>query len=219
MSMCVRPKSVDVLSNPLFLAGSEVAGLEYSPEQDRTQHFKIRNLGYEELMCRISLGYAYMTPPRPYREYKYRWIELHSRQKNFKKEGKHFNKRQKYKSLAMTAQFYLVVILFVLSSSYAIVYAGIVQLEHPHQAFCEADFGKVTNSKNSVTFLPREERNFQWQIAYPFFWMHSVQLLKKKSIRQFEKPRQGLAIRNIFMCSRFERFTRVSVKRFSAFAF
>lgn len=162
--MSWRPKRFDVLSNPFCLAGLEVAGLEYSPEKDRTQHLKIRNLSNEELMCRIPLGYAYMTSSRPYKKYKYRWIELHSRQKNFKKEIRYFNKKQKYKSLAMAAQFYLVVILCVLSSSYAIVYAGLMQLEHPHQAFCEADFGKVTNSKNSVTFLPREERNFQWHI-------------------------------------------------------
>lgn len=42
----------------------------------------------------------------------------------------------------MAAHFYPVVILCVLSSSYALVYAGVMQLEHPQQAFCEADFGK-----------------------------------------------------------------------------
>ena len=42
----------------------------------------------------------------------------------------------------MAAHFYPVVILCILSWSSAPVYAGIVQLEHPQQAFCEADFGK-----------------------------------------------------------------------------
>lgn len=42
----------------------------------------------------------------------------------------------------MAAHFYPVVILYVLSSSYALVYAGLVRLEHPQQVFCEADFGK-----------------------------------------------------------------------------
>lgn len=42
----------------------------------------------------------------------------------------------------MAAHLYSVVILCIVSSHYALVYAGVMQLEHPQQAFCEADFGK-----------------------------------------------------------------------------
>ena len=42
----------------------------------------------------------------------------------------------------MVAHLYSVVFLCILSSYYALVYAGVMQLEHPQQAFCEADFGK-----------------------------------------------------------------------------
>lgn len=58
------------------------------------------------------------------------------------KTRKNFKRRRKYRLFAMAAHFYPVVILCVLSSSYALVYAGVMQLEHPQQAFCEADFGK-----------------------------------------------------------------------------
>lgn len=54
----------------------------------------------------------------------------------------------------MAARLYFVV-LCVLLSCYATVYAGLMQLEHPQQAFCEADFGKfiklmITEVNNSV---------------------------------------------------------------------
>lgn len=42
----------------------------------------------------------------------------------------------------MAAHLYSAVILCILLSHYALVYAGLMQLEHPQQAFCEADFGK-----------------------------------------------------------------------------
>jgi len=59
-----------------------------------------------------------------------------------RKTGKNFKRRRKYKLCTMAAHFYPVVILCILSSSCALVYAGLLPLEHPQQAFCEADFGK-----------------------------------------------------------------------------
>ena len=46
-------------------------------------------------------------------------------------------------SPGMAAHFYPAVILCILSWSNAPVNSGFIQLEHPQQAFCEADFGKV----------------------------------------------------------------------------
>ena len=59
-----------------------------------------------------------------------------------KKAGKDFKRRTKCKLFTMAGHLYSAVILCIMSSHYALVYAGVIQLEHPQQAFCEADFGK-----------------------------------------------------------------------------
>ena len=96
------------------------------------------------LICRILLGYAYTTPNCPHAGYDINMGKYHQTEgrRTSRKTGKNFERRRKYKLFTMAAHFYPVVILCILSWSYAPVYAGFIRLEHPQQAFCESDFGK-----------------------------------------------------------------------------
>lgn len=96
------------------------------------------------LICRIPLGYAYTTPNCPRLGYDINMdknLQTEGRRAS-KKTGKKFKRRTKCKLFSMAAHLYSVAILCIVSSHYALVYAGVMQLEHPQQAFCEADFGK-----------------------------------------------------------------------------
>lgn len=61
----------------------------------------------------------------------------------------------------MAVHFYPVVILCILSWCCALVYAGVMQLEHPQQAFCEADFGKFM-AKMCICFGIKKVSFISW---------------------------------------------------------
>ena len=125
------------------------------------------------LICRIPFGYTYATPSCPHVGYDInmgKHLQTEGRRTS-RKTGKNFKRRTVYKLFTMAAHLYSVVFLCILSSHYALVYAGVMQLEHPQQAFCEADFGKfvakliklklVLNSVNIVNSNFLNERKDQ----------------------------------------------------------
>lgn len=111
-----------------------------------TRHLKMRNLrswGWHDLSNSFWLHLRNTQLPTCRIWYKYGKTSPDWRQKNSRKTGtENFKRRTEYKLFTMVAHLYSVVFLCILSSYYALVYAGVMQLEHPQQAFCEADFGK-----------------------------------------------------------------------------
>lgn len=98
------------------------------------------------MICRIPFGYTYATPNCPHVGYDInmgKHLQTEGRRsRTQERQERTLKRRTEYKLFTMAAHLYSVVFLCLLSSHYALVNAGVMQLEHPQQAFCEADFGK-----------------------------------------------------------------------------